>query len=148
MVGGRWVALLLLPVSFLGKERSLDKQEEAGVRVVPRPPRHKLPEGSWQTWRTWNFSTTELTASPNSPVWEMGALRSKTFSFSRISMRLSHRWHSAATEPAIKHPTIQAVCLVALRAKALGAIWLPPESGRHLHPSLWGHLPDRLGGWP
>ncbi len=60
-----------------------------------------------------NFSTTELTASPNSPVWEMGASRRKTFSFSRISVRLRHRWCSAATEPAIERPN---VCLVAMPA--------------------------------
>ncbi len=66
-----------------------------------------------------NFSTTELTASPNNPDCEMGASSKNTFSFSRISVRFSHKWHSAATEPAIEHPTAHAVCLVALRAKSV-----------------------------
>ncbi len=47
VVGAGWAgALPLMVCSFLGKERSLDKEEEGGVRGVPRPPRHKLPEGS------------------------------------------------------------------------------------------------------
>ncbi len=76
------------PVSFLGKERSLDKDEERvlegslillGINSL-RAADCDLAD---QT-----FSTTELTASPNSPVCEMGE---KTFSFSRISVRLSHK---------------------------------------------------------
>ncbi len=66
-----------------------------------------------------NFSTTELTTSPNNPVWEMGASRRKTISFSRISVRFSHKWLSADTEPAMERPTALAVCLVALRAKSV-----------------------------
>ncbi len=66
-----------------------------------------------------NFSTTELTASPNSPDCEMGASSRNTSSFSLISVRFSHKWHSAATEPDIGRPTVRAVCLVALRAKSV-----------------------------
>ncbi len=32
---------------------------------------------------------------------------------------MSHKWRSAATEPAIECPTARAVCLVALRAKSV-----------------------------
>ncbi len=66
-----------------------------------------------------NFSTTELTASPNSPDCEMGASSRNASSFSLISVRFSHKWRSAATEPAIGRPTARAVCLVALRAKSV-----------------------------
>ncbi len=66
-----------------------------------------------------NLSTTALTASPNNPDCEMGASIKNTFSFSRISVRLSHRWRSAATEATIERPTARAVCLVALRAKSV-----------------------------
>ncbi len=68
-----------------------------------------------------NLSTTVLTASPNNPVCEMGASIKNTFSLSRISVKLSHRWRSAATEAAIERPTARAVCLVALRAKSVAS---------------------------
>ncbi len=55
-----------------------------------------------------NFSTTELTASPNNPDCEKGASSRNTFSFSLISVRLSHKWRSAATEPAKERPTARA----------------------------------------
>ncbi len=71
-----------------------------------------------------NFSTTELTASPNSPDCEMGASSRNTSSFSLISVRFSHKWRSKATEPAIGRPTARAVCLVALRAKVSGSAQL------------------------
>ncbi len=49
----------------------------------------------------------------------MGASSKNTFSFSRISVRFSHKWRSAATESAIECPTARAGCLVALRAKSV-----------------------------
>ncbi len=49
----------------------------------------------------------------------MGASSKNTFSFSRISVKLSHKWRSAATESAIERLTARAVCLVALRAKSV-----------------------------
>ncbi len=44
-----------------------------------------------------NFSTTELTAFPNSPDCEIGASSKNTFSFSRISVRFSHKSGSHIT---------------------------------------------------
>ncbi len=55
-----------------------------------------------------NFSTTELTASPNSPDCEMGASSRNTSSFELISVRFSHKWRSVATEPAKGRPTARA----------------------------------------
>ncbi len=46
-----------------------------------------------------NLSTTGLTTSLNKPELEIGASRRKAFSFSQISVRFSHRWHSATTKP-------------------------------------------------
>ncbi len=120
LVGGgcaAW-ASLLPEGSFLGRDCSLDKEEEGvewslvflGINCL-RAADCVLAER--------NFSTTELTASPNNPDCEMGASSRNTFSFSRISVRLSHKWRSAATEPAIERPTARPVCLVALRAKSV-----------------------------
>ncbi len=66
---------------------------------------------------------------------EMGASSRDTFSFSRISVRLSHKWHSAATEPAIERPTARAVCLVAFRAKSVALCSSLTASGVRPVPS-------------
>ncbi len=59
---------------------------------------------------------------PNSERWRKTThLKSQQNSISH-SVRLSQRWCSAATKPAIERPTAQAVCLVALRAKSV-ALW-------------------------
>ncbi len=92
-----WVPLLP-EGSFLGRDCSIDKEEEGmewslvllGINCL-RAADCVLAER--------NFSTTELTASPNNPDCEMGASSRNTFSFSRISVRLSPKWRSAATEP-------------------------------------------------
>ncbi len=106
IVGGGCAAWApLLPEgSFLGSNCSLDKEEEGvewslillGINCL-RAADCVLAER--------NFSTTELTASPNNPDCEMGASSTNTFSFSWISVRLSHKWRSAATEPAIERTT-------------------------------------------
>ncbi len=70
--------------SFLGSECSLDTEEEGvewslvllGINCL-RAADCVLAER--------NFSTTELTASPNSPDCEIGASNKNTFSFSRIN---------------------------------------------------------------
>ncbi len=120
VVGGGCVAWAPLPPegSFLGSDFSLDKEEEGvewslvllGINCL-RAVDCVLEER--------NFSNTKLTASPNSPDCEMGASSRNTSSFSLISVRFSHKWRSAATEPAIGRPTVRAVCLVALRAKSV-----------------------------
>ncbi len=120
VVGGGCVAWAPFPPkgSFLGSDCSLDTEEEGvewslvllGINCL-RAADCVLAEP--------NFSTTELTAFPNSPDCEIGASGKNTFSFSRISVRFSHKWRSAATEPAIERPTARAVCLVALRAKSV-----------------------------
>ncbi len=119
-VGGGCVAWALLPpkCSFLGSECSLDIEEEGVEWSLVLLGINCLKEADCVLAEQ-NFSTTELTASPNSPDFEIGASSKKTFSFSRISVRFSHKWRSAATEPAIEHPTARAVCLVALRAKSV-----------------------------
>ncbi len=119
-VGGGCVAWAPLPPkgSFLRSDCSLDTEEEGvewslvllGINCL-RAADCVLAER--------NFSTTEVTASPNSPDCEIGASSKNTYSFSRISVRFSHKWHSAATEPAIERPTARAVCLMALRAKSV-----------------------------
>ncbi len=135
VVGGECAAWApLLPEgSFLGRDCSLDKEEEGvewslvllGINCL-RAADCVLTEQ--------NFSTTELTATPNNPDCEMGASSRNTFSFSRISVRLSHKCRSAATEPAIERPC--------------AALLLPLESDQSLHPSPWVRPPGRLGGWP
>ncbi len=77
--------------SFLVSDCSLDKEEEGvewsfvllGMNCL-RSVDCVLAER--------NFSTTELTASPNNPDCEMGASSKNTLSFSRISVRFSHKW--------------------------------------------------------
>ncbi len=120
VVGGGCVAWApLLPEgSFLGSDCSLDKEEEGvewslvllGINCL-RAVDCILAER--------NFSITELTASPNSPDCEMGASSRNTSSSSLILVRFSHKWRSAATEPAIGRPTARVVCLVVLRAKSV-----------------------------
>ncbi len=105
-----------------------------------------------------NFSTTELTASPNNPDCDMCASSKNTLSFSRISVRFSHKWRSAATGPAspvsgsaqLFHSLCQTspfvhllkyVCLVGLK------------DGHHVegHACLTGRdvgLPDKGGNGP
>ncbi len=115
VVVGGCVAWAPLPPegSFLGSDCSLDKEGVEwslvllGINCL-RAVDCVLAER--------NFSTTELTASPNSPDCEMGASSRNTSSFSLISVRFSHKWRAAATEPAIGR---RAVCLVALRAKSV-----------------------------
>ncbi len=92
--------------------------------MVPHPPRHKLLKNSRLHLGGAEFLHYELTASPNSPDCEMGASSRNTFSFSRISVRFSHKWLSAATEPTIERPTARAVCSVALRAKSVAQLQL------------------------
>ncbi len=111
-------APLLPEGSFLCRDCSLDKEEEGvewslvllGINCL-RAADCILAER--------NVSITEIPASPNNPDCEMGASSRNTFSFSQISVRLSHKWCSAATEPAIERPMARAVCLVALRAKSV-----------------------------
>ncbi len=118
VVGGGCAGAQLLPVdSFLGKECSLDREEEVEWSLILLGMNCLRAADCVLAER--NFSTTELTTSPNSPDCEMGASSRNTFSFSLISVRLSHKWRSAATEPAIECPTARAVCLVALRAKSV-----------------------------
>ncbi len=115
-----------------------------------------------------NFSTTDLTASPNNPDCEMGASSKNTFSFSRISVRFSHKWRSAATEPAIERPTVRAVCLVSGSAQLFHSLWSQTspfvhllkhvrlvglKNGHHVegHACLTGRdvgLPDKGGSGP
>ncbi len=120
VVGGRCAAWApLLPEgSFLGRDCSLDKEEE-GVEWSLVLLGMNCLRAADCVLAEHNFSTTELTASLNNPDCEMGASSKNTFSFSRISVRFSHKWRSAATEPAIERPTARAVCLVALRAKSV-----------------------------
>ncbi len=88
VVGGGCAGARLLPAgSFLGKECSLDREEEGvewsliflGMNCL-RAADCVLAER--------NFSTTKLTASPNSPGCEMGASSRNTFSFSQISSQV------------------------------------------------------------
>ncbi len=91
VVGGGCAAWApLLPEgSFLGRDCSLDKEEERvewslvllGMNCL-RTADCVLAERI--------LSTTELTASPNNPNCEMGASSKNTFSFSIISVRFSH----------------------------------------------------------
>ncbi len=120
VVGGGCTAWVpLLPEgSFLGRDCSLDKEEE-GVEWSLVLLGMNCLRAADCVLAEQKFSTTELTASPNNPDCEMGASSKNTFSFSRISVRFSHKWRSAATEPAIERPTARAVCLVALRAKSV-----------------------------
>ncbi len=76
--------------------------------MVPRPPRHELLRAADCVLAERNFSTTELTASPNNPDCEMGASSKNTLSFSRISVRFSHKWCSAAT--GTRHRAPQGTC--------------------------------------
>ncbi len=133
-------AQLLLEGSFIGKECCLGMEVEGvfeeslillGMNCL-RAADCDLAE--------WNFSTTELTASPNSPVWEMGASRRKTFSFSRISVRLI----PAAT--GYQLPAPDRVCGV-LSQWPCAAPWPPQESDQPLQQSPWGHPPGSLEGW-
>ncbi len=136
LVGGGCVAWAPLPPegSFLGSDCSLDKEEGGvewslvflGINCL-RAVDCVLAER--------NFSTTELTASPNSPDCEMGASSRNTSSFSLISVRFSHKWRSAVTEPAIGRPTARAVCLVALRAKSVALCSYFTASGVRPVPS-------------
>ncbi len=59
------------------------------------------------------------TVSPNSPPWEMGALRNRALSTSFISARLSQRWRSWTTMVDIAFPRDRAVTFVARRAKSV-----------------------------
>ncbi len=103
--------------SFLGSDCSLDTEE--GVEQSLALLGMNCLRAADCVLAERNLSTTALTASPNNPDSEMGASIKNTFSFSRISVRLSHRWRSAATEAAIERPMARAVCLVALRAKSV-----------------------------
>ncbi len=105
VVGGgcaAWVPLLS-EGSFLGSDCSLDKEEERVEWSLVLLGMNCLRAADCVLAER-NFSTTELTASPNNPDCEMGASSKNTFSFSRISVRFSHKWRSAATEPAIERP--------------------------------------------
>ncbi|XP_016304304.1 actin-related protein 10-like [Sinocyclocheilus anshuiensis] len=99
--GGRPGSLLLLAVSFLGKERSLGQEGLGGSRALLA-----------QTER-WERQGEKLV----------------------ISVILSHKWRSAATEPAIEHPIACAVCLVALRAKSVALRSSLTASGVRSPPS-------------
>ncbi len=70
------------------------------------------------------------TVSPNSPAWEMGALRKRALSTSFISTRLSQRWRSWTTMVDIAFPRDRAVTFVAHRAKsvAVGSSCINPRS--------------------
>ncbi len=119
VVGGRRVAWAPpLGGSLLGGCCSLGTEEEGVEKSLALLGMNWLRAADWVLAER-NLSTTALTASPNNPDCEMGASIKNVFSFSRISVRLSHRWRSAATEAAIERPTARAVCLVALRAKSV-----------------------------
>ncbi len=106
VVGGgcaAW-AQLLPEGSFLGRDCSLDKEEERVEWSLILLGMNCLRAADCVLVEK-NFSTTELTASPNNPDCEMGASSRNTavpagihcmnslheFSFSRISVRLSHK---------------------------------------------------------
>ncbi len=138
VVGGGCAAWApLLPEgSFLGSDCSLDKEEE-GVEWSLVLLGMNCLRAADRVLAERNFSTTELTASPNNPDCEMGASSKNTFSFSRISVRFSHKWRSAATEPAIERPTVRAVCLVALRSSFTVSGVRPVPSSISLSTSAW-----------
>ncbi len=93
---------------------------------------------------------TVLTTSLNKPELEIGASRRKPFSFSLISVRFSHRWHSAATKPVRLRPTTRAVCLVARRAKSVALRSSLRASGITRPPHQSPSVPTfgRPEGWP
>ncbi len=92
VVGGGCTAWVpLLPEgSFLGRDCSLDKKEE-GVEWSLVLLGMNCLRAADCVLAEQKFSTTEPTASPNNPDCEMGASSKNTFSFSRISVRFSHK---------------------------------------------------------
>ncbi len=70
-------------------------------------------------WIAENCWAKPSTVSPNSPAWEMGALRKRALSTSFISARLSQRWRSWTTMVDIAFPRDRAVTFVARRAKSV-----------------------------
>ncbi len=59
---------ILMAGSFLGKERSLDKEEEGVLKGSLVLLGTNCLRAADCDLADWNFSTTELTASPNNPV--------------------------------------------------------------------------------
>ncbi len=82
VVGGGCAAWAPLPPegSFLGSDCSLDKEEE-GVEWSLVLLGMNCLRAADCVLVEWNFSTTELTASPNNPDCEMGESSKNTFSF-------------------------------------------------------------------
>ncbi len=71
------------------------------------------------------------TVLPNSPAWEMGAMRKRALSTFFISARLSQRWRSWTTMVDIAFPRDHAVTFVARRAKSV-AVHSSRRRGRFL----------------
>ncbi len=87
VVGGGCAGAQLLPVDFfLGKECSLDREEGVEWSLILLGMNCLRAADCVLVER--NFSTTELTASPNSPDCKMRASSRNTFTFLRISVRL------------------------------------------------------------
>ncbi len=89
VVGGGCIAWAPLPPegSFLGSDCSLDKEQEGVEWSLVLLGMNCLRAADCVLAER-NFSTTELTASPNNPDCEMGASSKNTFSFSWISVSI------------------------------------------------------------
>ncbi len=145
VVGGRRVAWAPpLGGSLLGGGCSLDTEEEGVEKSLALLGMNWLRAADWVLAER-NLSTTALTASPNNPDCEMGASIKNVFSLSRISVRLSHRWRSAATEAAHRAPHGTCGVLGGSQSQVSGLFVAPSrlqESSRSLRP-----FPSGTSAW-